>query len=187
MEFSPNLKSIEYIDAILDDKLLNTKKTRDCKYKIYKTTVELELFGSFVLEQKKYSFDRNIIMKLNILSNFITTLKTNHGEKQRMSENLVRIYEELIDLVEQIEIKYCLFTNTDIREVFLFRSGKLFRSFLNDKEKNKKVAHLYFDLAKEYINELEYMSYVLINHLDNLHFDLKSYTQEYLEEFLSIS
>jgi len=177
--FIPNNKTMEYINALVTSKLRNTdlvKKLNDAADKVR---------GVNVLKSAFTSVDRNLILQLQILRNLILHFQEQRKNNIARSPETIRAAEEILPTLDIIEENYHRLKD-DERNVFMTRPTELFDLILKTNTKSIKIFDKYVELAMEYIEQLEFMSYSLINYIDEIEFDIHSYSTEFFNIFLSI-
>jgi hypothetical protein len=192
MEFLPNEKTVEYTNCILQNKestdviFIEKKKNMDMIHnKIVNLKIEVEMYEYYVLNNRVYKFDRNVLVQLKCLSTIVNNLQENN---EIPSEELVQIYKELIELSDDIENKFCRLKNIPASRLLFIKSKnlfpKLFPVFYNQDDVRSKLAGRVFQFVKYHIAYLEDMAVSIINYIDSIHFDIETYSNEYFQEFL---
>ena len=128
--------------------------------------------------------DRNVILYLHILKTLLSHLKTN----KQLSENKKVIYKEIVTILEAIDDNYNKLQGQQNITTFIFIKPKdLFLGLLFSPVINSKIFDCYIDLAYEYIDQLEIMTYAIINRLDEINFDIESYSADFFEAFFNLN
>lgn len=192
MDFLPNEKTVEYANVILkniesSDVTLNEKKDKinNIYRKIIKLKKEVADYEYYCMNKRVYNFDRNVLVQLKCLSTIVNNLQKNN---QVPSEETMQTYNELIELSDDIENKYCKLKNIPVNLLFFVKSKnlfpKLFPVFSDPNAVRNKLADRVFNFIEYHIEYLEEMAISIINHIDNVQFDIDSYCSEYFQEFL---
>jgi hypothetical protein len=190
MQFLPNEKTVEYANVIFQniqssDTLLNEKKGQmDNVYnKIADLKKSVEIYQYYVLNNRVYKFDRNVLVQLKCLSTIINNLQQNN---QVPSEEIIRVYKELIELSDDIENKFCKLKNIPANRLLFNKSKnlfpKLFPVFSDPDAVENKLADRVFQFIKFHIEYLEDMAITIINHIDSIQFDIETYSNEYFQD-----
>jgi len=182
MSFTPNSKTLQYIKALLTSKLGNHEKSEKLGELVDTVSIlnkRKELFNKNII------FDRNIILQLQILSNLISYFQYQKTNKKPYSMESICCFKEIVSILDVIETNYFQLKLCP-RNVFIIRPTELFNSILNTETVCIKIFDKYIELAKEYIDQLEIMAYAIINNLDEIDFDINSYSVEFFDIFLSI-
>jgi hypothetical protein len=194
MDFLPNEKTVKYANVILKniesfDTTLNEKKEKlnNVYRKILVLKRELYDYKYYGINKRVHKFDRNVLVQLKCLSTIVNNLQKND---QVPSEETIQTYEELVELLEDIENKYSKLKNIPVNLLFFVKSKnlfpKLFPVFSDPNEVRSKLEDRVFQFVKFHIEYLEDMAISIINHIDNVQFDIDSYCTEYFQEFLLI-
>lgn len=181
MTFTANHKTVEYISALLSEK---TELSQ-----LYKKLSELRSQkleqGYFYLNSEKLPFDRNVIVYLQIMRNLLTLFKENRKKGNKNSADSIRIYNEIVSILDAIEIRYYGLTDKS-HECLPIKPYTLFNSIFNMNNRSDALYDKTHELALEYLVELETRACAVINHLDNIKFDIKSYSAEFFDKFMSM-
>jgi len=181
MTFKANHKTVEYISILL------SKKTELSQ--LYKKLSELRSqkleLGYFYLNSEKISFDRNVIVYLQIMRNLLTLFKENRKKGNKNSADSMRIYNEILGTLDAIEIKYCGLNNKS-HACLPIKPYTIFSAIFNMNNRSDALYDKTHELALEYLVELETQACAVINHLDNIKFDIKSYSAEFFDKFMSM-
>lgn len=192
MEFLPNEKTVEYTNCILQNKestdvIFNEKKKKIgmIHNKIVKLKIEVEMYEYYVLNNRVYKFDRNVLVQLKCLLMIVNNLQETN---EIPSEKLIKIYKELIELSDNIENKFCRLKNVPASRLLFIKSKnlfpKLFPVFSDENDVRNKLADRVIQFVKYHIDYLEYMAISIINYIDGIQFDIETYSNEYFQEFL---
>jgi len=192
MDFLPNEKTVEYTNVILknmesSDIFFNEKKGQiDNVYnKIADLKKSVEIYQYYVLNNRVYKFDRNVLVQLKCLSTIINNLQKHN---QIPSEEIIQVYKELIELSDDIENKYCKLKNIPATRLLFVKSKnlfpKLFPVFSDPNAVNNKLSDRVFQFVEFHIEYLEDMAITIINHVDSIQFDIETYSTEYFQDFL---
>jgi hypothetical protein len=192
MDFLPNEKTVEYANVIFQnikssDTLFNEKKGQmnNVYNKIVNLKKEVEIYEYYILNKRVHKFDRNVLVQLKCLSTIINNLQQNN---QVPSEEIIRVYKELIELSDDIENKFCKLKNIPANQLLFNKSKnlfpKLFPVFSDPDAVENKLADRVFQFIKFHIEYLEDMAISIINHIDNIHFDIETYSTEYFQDFV---
>jgi hypothetical protein len=145
------------------------------------------MYEYYVLNDRVYKFDRNVLVQLKCLSTIVNNLQENN---EIPSEELIKIYKELIELSDDIEKKFCRLKNIPASRLLFIKSKnlfpKLFPVISNEDDVRNKLADRVFQFVKYHIDYLEYMAVSIINYVDGIHFDIETYSNEYFQEFLLV-
>lgn len=192
MEFLPNEKTVEYTNCILQNKestdvIFNEKKKKIgmIHNKIVKLKIEVEMYEYYVLNNRVYKFDRNVLVQLKCLLMIVNNLQETN---EIPSEKFIKIYKELIELSDNIENKFCRLKNVPASRLLFIKSKnlfpKLFPVFSDENDVRNKLADRVIQFVKYHIDYLEYMAISIINYIDGIQFDIETYSNEYFQEFL---
>ena len=192
MDFLPNEKTVEYANVIYQniessDTLFNEKKGQmDNVYnKIVNLKTEVEMYQYYVLNNRVYKFDRNILVQLKCLSTIVNNLQQNN---QVPSEEMIQVYKELIELSHDIENKFCKLKNIPASRLLFIKSKnlfpKLFPVFSDPDAVKNKLSGRVFQFVKFHIEYLEDMAITIINYIDSIQFDIETYSTEYFQDFV---
>lgn len=192
MDFLPNEKTVEYANIIFQniessDTVFNEKKGQmDNVYnKIVNLKTDVEMYQYYVLNNRVYKFDRNVLVQLKCLSTIVNNLQQNN---QLPSEEIIRVYKELIELSDDIENKFCKLKNIPASRLLFIKSKnlfpKLFPVFSDTDAVKNKLADRVFKFVKYHIEYLEDMAITVINHIDSIQFDIETYSIEYFQDFV---
>ena len=193
MNFLANEKTIEYMNILVKTILKDNKnetliKMRELSDKIIKLNKKISFYKYYDINNTHYILDRNIIAKLKNLSIAVSHIENSKIEDTEtfFSDDFIKMYSELIEVANDIKMKYSVFKGIETSNIFFLRPNDLFISCLKIKTHNKKIKKTYFELVHNHIDELETMAYVLINHLEEVKYDIESYSTEYCQLFLSM-
>lgn len=189
MDFLPNEKTVEYTNVILknmesSDIFFNEKKRQidNVHNKIADLKKSVEIYQYYVLNNRVYKFDRNVLVQLKCLTTIINNLQKHN---QIPSEEIIQVYKELIELSDDIENKYCKLKNIPANLLLFIKSKnlfpKLFPVFYDANTFNNKLADKVFQFVKFHIEYLEDMAITVINHIDSIQFDIETYSTEYFQ------
>lgn len=180
--FTPNNKTLEYINILLTSKFGNvdtTEKLRSLAVKVNSLTDLRRVFNSEII------VDRNMIIQLQILRNLTLEFQEQRKNNKLFSPESVRVFKEIVPMLDIIESNFNRLKENAC-DILLIRPTELFHLILNANTKSLKVFDKYVELALEYIAQLEYMSYAVINYIDELDFDIHSYSSDFFNILLSI-
>ena len=192
MDFLPNEKTVEYVNVIFQNiessnTLFNEKKGQmDNVYnKIVNLKTEVEMYQYYVLNNRVYKFDRNVLVQLKCLSTIVNNLQQNN---RVASHKIMEVYKELIELSDDIENKYCKLKNIPANLLLFVKSKnlfpKLFPVFSDPDAVENKLTDRVFQFIKFHIEYLEDMAITIINHIDSIQFDIETYSTEYFQDFV---
>jgi hypothetical protein len=179
-DFTPNDKTIDYINTLVATKLGRvevTEKLACIADKLRDANVLKNVFTS------ELAIDRNLILQLQILRNLVLLFQEQKKNNGVRSAETIRVFTEIIPILDIIETNYHRLKDGP-RDIFIIRPTELFHLILNTNTTCIKVFDKYVELAIEYINKLEFMSYSLINYIDELDFDIHSYSMDFFNVFL---
>jgi hypothetical protein len=188
MAFSSNIKTIEYINTILTNKATNAlilneeflSKMNNLYHKVLNLNKEADYYKYYAINNECFKFDRNVIVQLKILSITVSSL---YDSADSPTDEMKQMYTGLILLAEDIEKKYCKLCDMDENQLFIITSSQLFPIFLKPVTGQNKMAKNIHEFVKDHIEYLEYMTYVIINYIDNKEYDIKSYSNDFMREF----
>jgi hypothetical protein len=180
--FIPNNKTIDYISFLLTSKLGNdgvVKTLNDAADKVRGANVLKNAFTN------ELTIDRNLILQLQILRNLILHFQEQKKNNMEHTVQTIQVIKEILPMLDIIETNYHKLKDGQC-DVFMTRPSELFHLILNSNTKSIKIFDKYVELAIEYIEQLEFMSYSLINYIDEIDFDIHSYSTDFFNIFLSI-
>jgi len=185
MNFLPNHKTLEYIYAVCENKIICSSdlKSAELKFlsaelKFLNAQLQKKMISEYTINGEVFEFDRNVILYLRVLRDIILL-------DAPYSKKTTAIYKEIADVLNAIQSSF----NTIKREhneVFIVNPTEFFMSLLKMKRRDIPIFSIYLNLAKEYLNQLEYMAFTVINRIDELDFDIRSYSDEFFKEFLAL-
>jgi len=178
MNFSPNHKTLEYIYAICENKLICSSEFKSAEMKYLTMQLQKKMISEYTINGEVFEFDRNVILYLRVLRDIISL-------EAPYSRKTTAIYKEIAYILNTIQ---CSFNSIkrEHNEVFIMDPTEFFISLLKIKRRDSPIFSVYINLAKEYLNQLEYMAFAIINRIDELDFDLRSYSDEFFKEFLKL-
>lgn len=178
MNFSPNHKTLEYIYAVCENKIICSSDFKSTELKFMSVQSQKKMISEYTINGEVFEFDRNVILYLRVLRDIISL-------EAPYSRKTTAIYKEIANVLNTIQSSF----NSIKREhndVFIMNPTEFFISILKMKQRDSPIFSVHINLAKEYLNQLEYMAFTIINRIDELDFDLRSYSDEFFKEFLEL-
>jgi hypothetical protein len=178
MNFSPNHKTLEYIYAICENKIICSSEFKSAEMKYLTMQLQKKMISEYTINGEVFEFDRNVILYLRVLRDIIS-LECPYSKKT------TAIYKEIAYILNIIQSTFYSIKQ-EHHKVFIMDPTEFFISLLKMKKRDSPIFSLYINLAKEYLNQLEYMAFTIINRIDELDFDLRSYSNDFFKEFLKL-
>ena len=187
-EFFPTNKTLDYINALSLVKLdvcETTEKLKETSAKIFKLREIKNMFGRYSVNDEILVFDRNILLQLRVLRNLILHFQEQKKNNKKYSAESVRVYNEIVSILDFIETGYS-YLNQSSLNVLMVRPSELFNVLIKTNIKCARIFDKHVELAIEYIEQLETMLCCIINHLDEIEYDIRSYSHDFFNTFLTI-
>jgi hypothetical protein len=187
-DFFPTNKTLDCINVLSLVKLdvcETTEKLKDTSAKIVKLREKKNMFGRYSVNDEILVFDRNVLLQLRVLRNLVLHFQEQKKNNKKYSVESVRVYNEIVSILDFIETGYS-YLNQSSLNVLMVRPGELFNVLIKTNIKCDRIFDKHVELAIEYIEQLETMLFCIINHLDEIEYDIRSYSQDFFNTFLSI-
>lgn len=178
MNFSPNHKTLEYIYSVCDNKTLCSAEFKSTELKFLTMQLQKKMISEYTIDGVVFEFDRNVILYLCVLRNIIS-LEAPYSQKTNA------IYKEIVSILNTIETSFTII-EPEQTDIFMIKPTEFFTMLLKMKQRHSLIFLAYTNLAKEYLNQLEHMSYSIINRIDELDFDLRDCSDDFFKEFLTL-
>jgi hypothetical protein len=192
MDFLPNEKTVEYANVILKniesvDRVFNEKKEKlnNVYNRMTNLKKEIQMYQYYSINKMVYKFDRNVLVQLQCLSTIVNNFQKNN---EVPSDEMMKVYKELIDLSDDIENKYSKLKNVPVNLLLFVKSKhlfpKLYPVFSDADAVGMKLSDKVFQFVEFHIEYLEEMAITILNHIDSIQFDIESYSTEYFQDFV---
>jgi hypothetical protein len=178
MNFSPNRKTLEYIYSVCENKITCSPDFKSVELKYMNAQLQKKMIGEYSINGEVFEFDRNVILYLHALRNLIS-LEFPYSQKTKT------VYKEIVSVLNTIESSFVLIKK-EPNNIFMIKPTEFFTMLLKLKNRGSPIFSAYMNLAKEYLHQLEYMAYTIINRIDELDFDLRSYSDDFFKTFLAL-
>lgn len=178
MNFLPNHKTLEYIYSVCENKIICSSDLKSAELKFISTQSQKKMISEYTINEEVFEFDRNVILYLRVLRDIISL-------DPPYSRKTTAIYKEIANVLNTLESSFNSIKR-DHKEIFIMRPTEFFIFLLKTKQRDSPIFSIYINLAKEYLNQLEHMAFTVINRIDELDFDLRSYSDEFFKEFLTL-
>jgi hypothetical protein len=178
MNFYPNHKTLEYIYAVCENKIICSSDFKSAELKYLTIQIQKKMISEYTINGEVFEFDRNVILYLRVLRDIIS-LEAPYSQKTTV------IYKEIAQVLNTIQSKFNSIKK-EHNDVFIMMPTEFFISLLKMKRSTSSIFSVYINLAKKYLNQLEYMAFTIINRIDELNFDLRSYSDEFFKKFLEL-
>uniref|UniRef100_A0A6C0B6A4 Uncharacterized protein n=1 Tax=viral metagenome TaxID=1070528 RepID=A0A6C0B6A4_9ZZZZ len=178
MNFSPNHKTLEYIYTICENKTTCSDEFKSAKHKFLNIQLQKRTIGVYSINGEEFEFDQNVILYLRTLRDIISS-------DVPYNQKINTVFKEIVAMLNAIELSFYTIRKEQ-NNVFMLRPTEFFTFFSKIKKHDTLIYEIYINLAKEYLNQLEYMAYTIINKVDELNYDLKSYSNDFFNMFIEI-